>query len=197
MSKPMLRAELSIEDWVKGLAEIPAPEFTQENVQHYLHKHAIVPSSLAPYTFSSSQRYTRNLIFKNDVFECLALCWDIGQSSSIHNHNDKLGWIYLIHGHLFVQNYQVENRGQMRHTCRLIPTDSAELGTSGTAYVGNEQAVHRVCNLPRYQQRAISVHIYQQPMSQCEIYSPEAGTYEVLQLSYISELGRLNPGITL
>jgi len=166
-------------------------------VQQYILQHGILPSSLEPFTFYSSERYTRNLIFKNDVFECLALCWDIGQSSSIHDHNDKLGWIYLASGRLFVQNYHVEQRDPLQHTCRLIPTEASELGADQAAYVDREQAVHKVCNLPRFQQRAISVHVYQQPMSQCEVYSLQTGTYELVQLSYTSELGRLNPGMRL
>ena len=35
MSKPMLGAELQIQDWVQGLAGIPAAEFTQDIVQRY------------------------------------------------------------------------------------------------------------------------------------------------------------------
>jgi len=193
----MLRADRPIQDWIEGLTGIAAAEFTQDNVQHYILQNAIVPSSLEPYSFFSSQGYSRNLIFKNDVFECLALCWDIGQSSSIHNHSDRLGWIYLAGGHLFVQNYRVEARDSARKTCRVVPTDSAELSADNAAYVDREQAVHKVCNLPRYQERAISVHVYQQPMSQCEIYSLQSGTYEVVQLSYTSEFGKLRPGVKL
>lgn len=36
MLKPMLRGELQIKDWVQGLAEIPAAEFTQDNIQNYI-----------------------------------------------------------------------------------------------------------------------------------------------------------------
>jgi len=196
MPKRMLRAELQIQDWVEGLAGIPAAEFTQDNVQNYILEHAIRPSSLETFTFFSSEHYTRNLIFKNGVFECLALCWDIGQSSSIHDHNDKLGWIYLASGRLFVQNYHVEERDPIHCTCHLIPTEAAELGAD-QAYVDREEAVHKLCNLPRFNQRAISVHVYQQPMSQCEVYSLQTGTFEVVQLSYTGELGRLNPGVKL
>ena len=48
-------------------------------------------------------------------------------------------------------------------------------------------------NLAEYCQRAISIHVYQQPMSQCEVYSLETGAYQVIQLAYTSEYGKLNP----
>ena len=54
-------------------------------------------------------------------------------------------------------------------------------------------AAIRIAAEPEYQQRAVSVHVYQQPMSQCEIYSLETGTYQVIQLAYTSEYGKLNP----
>jgi hypothetical protein len=54
-----------------------------------------------------------------------------------------------------------------------------------------------ICNLPKYKKRAISVHIYEQPMTHCEIYSLQKGTYEVVELAYTSEYGRLNPGVEL
>lgn len=194
MTKPTLLAELDVDQWLAGLARIPAMEFSQENVQRYIHQHAIVADSLKPYTFFSARQYTRNLIFKNEVFECLALCWDIGQSSSVHNHNDRLGWVYLSSGRLFVQNYVVEFRDSVQQTCCVIPTDSAELHAGQAADVDREAGVHKVCNLPRFQERAISVHVYQRPMDQCEVYSLETGTYQTIDLSYTSEYGRLKPG---
>lgn len=193
MTQPVLRAEISILDWVQGLARIPASDFTLNTVQHYMHQHAILPRSLKPYSFFTPKRYARNLIFKNEVFECLALCWDIGQASAIHNHNDKLGWIYLVEGKLFVQNYRIDQRDPSRHTCHISLTDSAELSSNNSAYVDLEQSVHKVCNLAQFNQRAISVHVYQNPLSQCEIYSMESSTYQVVELAYTSEMGRLNP----
>jgi hypothetical protein len=197
MPQARLRAALSIQDWVQGLASISSQQFTQQNLLRYFHDHAIDHSTLAPYSFFSSQRYARNLIFKNDLFECLALCWDVGQSSSIHDHNNKLGWIYLVEGQLFVQNYVVQARDPARHTCRVVPTSSAELSADNAAYVDHDQAVHKVSNLSKYGGQAISVHVYEQPLSQCEIYSLENGTYEVIQLAYTSEFGRLSPSAKL
>lgn len=192
MPNPQVRAELSIQDWVQGLAAIPPSDFTRDNVRRYLVQNAIDRSTLEPYVFFTPKRYARNLIFKNDGFECLAMCWDIGQASSIHDHNDKLGWIYLAEGCLFVQNYRIEARDPSRRTCRIVPTNSAQLSASNTAYVDHDEAVHQVSNLSEFQHRAVSVHVYQQPMSQCEIYSLETGTYQVIQLAYTSEYGKLN-----
>ena len=193
MASPKVREQLSIQDWIKGLAAIPTAEFTRDNVYHYLVRNAVDRTTLQPYAFFSAKLYARNLIFKNDVFECLAMCWDIGQGSSIHDHNDKLGWIYLAEGQLFVQNFKIEARDPASHTCRVVPTNSAQLSANNTAYVDHDEAVHKVSNLTEYGQRAISIHVYQQPMSQCEVYFLETATYQVIQPAYTSEYGKLNP----
>jgi len=197
MANPQLRAELSLDAWLEGIAAIPKTDFTRDNVLRYMFQNAIDRKTLEPYVFFSSKRYARNLIFKNHIFECLAMCWDIGQASSIHNHNDKLGWIYLAQGRLFVQNYTIEARDPSRQTCRVVPTNAAQLSANNTAYVDHDEAVHKVSNLPEYEQRAVSIHVYQQPMSQCEVYSLEAGSYELVQLAYTSEYGKLNAAIEL
>jgi cysteine dioxygenase len=150
---------------------------------------------LEQYIYFSAEHYTRNLIFKNDVFECISVCWNIGQSSPIHDHNDKLGWIFLLEGHLLVQNYLVKEKNSTRGICRLEPTDSVELSAENSGHEDREQEVHKVCNLPRFKQRAVSVHFYQQPMTGCEIYSLAAGTVEKVQMSYTSECGRLTDGV--
>src|SRR5437899_9437598 len=80
---------LSIDDWVERLAAIPAREFTLERVQAFLAAHGVNPETLEPYLFFSKGNYTRNLIFKNDLFECMGICWEVGQASRIHNHRGQ------------------------------------------------------------------------------------------------------------
>src|SRR5258705_78990 len=86
MSKQLAVEQLDIADWIKDLAAIPDRNFTLETVQDYILHHAIRPESLEKYLFFSKGSYTRNLIFKNDMFECMAICWEVGQFSRIHNH---------------------------------------------------------------------------------------------------------------
>src|SRR5438876_3255352 len=81
MAQSVATEKLSIEDWVKSLAAIPESAFTLQNVQDYVIRHAVHPESLEKYCFFSKGNYTRNLVFRNDLFECMTLCWDIGQQS--------------------------------------------------------------------------------------------------------------------
>src|SRR5260370_41487913 len=97
-------------DWVKGLADIPARDFPLQNLQDYALRHSVLPETLDKYCYFSKGNYTRNLIFKNDVFECMTICWEVGQHSRIHNHRDQNCWMSAPIGRLRVQNYRVDRR---------------------------------------------------------------------------------------
>jgi cysteine dioxygenase len=196
MSEQIAVEQLAISDWVKKLSAIPDRAFTLENVQDYIIHHAVRRESLEKYLFFSKGSYTRNLIFRNDVFECMAICWEVGQFSRIHNHRDQNCWMSAPIGRLKVQNFRVEERhsgGEHCGTCRLVPTDIYEMDAAHPAYVNPLEPVHQVLNLPEYNQRAVSIHVYSKPFDMCEVYYRDKGTYADVPLHYTSEYGRLHP----
>lgn len=188
--------QITITAWVKELAAIPERDFTLGNVQDFVIRHQVRPETLEKYLYFSKGNYTRNLIFKNEVFECMAICWEVGQFSRIHNHRDQNCWMSAPIGRLKVQNFRVEDRNASAEhsgTCHLIPTDIYEMDATHPAYVNPLEPVHQVLNLPEFQQRAVSIHIYSKPFDSCEVYLREKGTYSDVPLHYTSEYGRLNP----
>jgi len=196
MSEQLAIAQLDITDWVQGLAAIPDRNFTLENVQDYILHRAVRPESLEKYLFFSKGSYTRNLIFKNDMFECMAICWEVGQFSRIHNHRDQNCWMSAPIGRLKVQNFRVQGRhsdGEHCGTCNLVATDIYEMDAAHPAYVNPLEPVHQVLNLPEYQQRSVSIHVYSKPFDMCEVYYRDQGTYADVPLHYTSEYGRLHP----
>jgi cysteine dioxygenase len=196
MSEQLAIEQLDITDWIKNLAAIPDRNFTLETVQDYILHHAIRPESLEKYLFFSKGSYTRNLIFKNDMFECMAICWEIGQFSRIHNHRDQNCWMSAPIGRLKVQNFRVQDRhsdGEHCGTCNLAPTDIYEMNATHPAYVNPLEPVHQVLNLPEFNQRAVSIHVYSKPFDMCEVYYRDKGTYADVPLHYTSEYGKLHP----
>jgi cysteine dioxygenase len=193
MAQNIAADQLAIADWVKGLASMSTREFTLQNVQDYVVRHAVLPETLEKYCYFSKGNYTRNLIFKNDLFECMTICWEIGQASRIHNHRDQNCWMSAPIGRLKVQNFRVDDRDVARGTCLIIPTDTYEMDAAHPAYVNPLEPVHQVLNLAEFNQRAVSIHIYSKPFDTCEVYLREKGTYGDVPLHYTSEYGKLNP----
>jgi cysteine dioxygenase len=193
MPKQTATDRLTITDWVKGLAGVPERDFTLENVQDYIVAHAVRPETLDTYLFFSKGNYTRNLIFKNDVFECMTICWEIGQASRIHNHRGQNCWMSAPIGRLRVQNYRVDQRDAAHGTCHIDPTEVYEMDAAHPVHVNPLEPVHQVLNLAEFKQRAVSIHVYSKPFDICEIYQREKGTYCDVPLHYTSEYGKLNP----
>ena len=193
MQKQTATDRLTITDWVSGLATIPERDFTLQNVQDYILTHAVVPETLDKYLFFSKGNYTRNLIFKNSVFECMTICWEIGQASRVHNHRDQNCWMSAPMGRLRVQNFRVRDRDAALGTCHILPTDIYDMDAAHPAYVNPLEPVHQVLNLSEFNQRAVSIHLYSKPFDTCEVYQREKGTYGDVPLHYTSEFGTLHP----
>jgi cysteine dioxygenase len=193
MAQYVATEKLNIEDWVKGLAGIQESEFSLQNVQDYVIRHAVRPESLEKYCFFSKGNYTRNLIFRNELFECMTLCWDIGQHSRIHNHRGQNCWMSAPIGRLRIQNYRVDDRDAAKGTCRIVPTELYDLDAAHPAYVNPMEPVHEVMNVAEFNGRAVSIHIYSKPFDTCEVYYRDKCAYADVPLFFTSEYGRLNP----
>ena len=130
---------------------------------------------------------------KCELFEVLAICWNVGQVSRIHNHRDQNCWMVTPVGRLRVQNFRVEDRDAAHGNCKLVPTDAYDMDPTHPAVVQPEEPVHQVLNLPEFNQQATSVHIYSYPYASCEVYSIDKGAYSDVPLHYSSEYGKLSP----
>jgi cysteine dioxygenase len=189
--------QFAIDDWVQRLTAIPENEFKIPGVLEFVTNHGIEAASLEPYVYYAKSHYTRNLIYKCELFEVLAICWEPGQVSRIHNHRGQNCWMVTPIGKLRVQNFRVEGRNAAQGTCRLIPTDAYDMDAQHPVVVDPKEPVHTVANLPEFGAKATSVHIYSHPYAECEVYSLDKGTYMEVPLHYSSEYGRLSPDETL
>ena len=75
-------------------------EFVCEPVYEYLSSRQLDTDSIGKYMHWSPKFYTRNLVYKDDRFEMMAICWDKGQVSRVHNHWDQRCWMMVPVGKL-------------------------------------------------------------------------------------------------
>ncbi len=184
---------VSIDKWIEQLSAIPEKEFTIPRVFDFTARKSIDAKTLSPYLFYATSHYTRNLIYKCNLFEILAICWESGQVSRVHNHRGQNCWMVTPIGRLRVQNFRVETRDSSHSTCKLVPSDAYDMDPTHPAVVQPEEPVHQVLNLPEFGQRSTSVHIYSHPYDSCEVYSVDKGVYSDVPLHYSSEYGKLSP----
>ena len=178
----------TVDRFVEGLCAIKENEFTVPRVADYVQQHPVDPESLGSYLFYSPAHYTRNLIYKSDVFELIAICWDIGQSSQIHNHQNQNCWMAVPLGCLAVQNYELVKFDDSGF-CQLKKANRIIMDPQHPSFVDPAMPIHAVLNLPRFRQKATSLHVYSRPYDRCLVYSAQNKSYWGVSLSYDSEYG--------
>ncbi len=155
---------VSIGEFVAELRKFPESAFTDiPRLREFQRRFVVRPDTLEPYLLWDAQHYTRNLIDKTPLYELLAICWDIGQASSIHNHAGQNCWMAAPIGRLLVQNYRTA--------------------------VHPNYPVHKVHNPRAFGERAVSIHIYSRPFDSCIAYSEDHQTCGAIKLVNTSEFG--------
>lgn len=189
--------KVKVENLIEGLREIPDAEFVCDNVYKYLAENPIDVDSISPFFFWSEKFYTRNLIYKDERFEMMTLCWDRGQVSRIHNHAEQRCWMTVPVGRLRGQNFRALELDETRGICKLEETDQFDLSNCLTAKVELDEPIHQILNLPEFEERAVSLHIYSKPFDTCLSYCRDTDTFKEVNLFYTSVRGELCEGIKL
>jgi cysteine dioxygenase len=185
---------VTIQKFVDGLAAIPERDFTHENVLDFMRTNRVEPASLESYTYFSPEHYTRNLIYRSPLFELLAICWEIGQKSAIHNHRDQSCWMAMAYGKVQVHNFKLIRKDPATGFCELESSCEFLIDTDSPQEVDPQEPVHQVLNLSSFGSRAVTLHVYSKPYDSCEIYDLAGKKYEDVKLANTSEYGVLQTG---
>jgi cysteine dioxygenase len=191
MAQQTIQKQLPIQDFVTGLRKFQEASFTAtRELLEFLTANRVDPETLTPYLTWDRQHYTRNLIDKTPLYELIAICWEVGQASSVHNHRDQNCWMAAPIGRLRVENFHLVSQDLGAGTCVLERTDTVEMRPDQACAVDPFDPVHRVVNPREFNERAVSLHVYSRPFDTCIVYSPEQGTCGEIKLQYTTEYGK-------
>ena len=191
MNTQAISKPVPIQDFVAELKKFPEPAFNRvDQIVRFLQQTPVLPETLTPYLTWDKQHYTRNLIDKTPLYELVAICWEIGQSSSVHNHREQNCWMAVPIGRLRVENFHLVSQNLDAGTCTLETADTVEMNPRQPCAVDPLDPVHRVYNPREFNQRAVSLHVYSRPFDTCVVYSQEQGTCGVIKLHYQTEYGK-------
>ena len=180
-----------IQKLVEGLGQLPESAFEgTETLRRFLQETPVDADSLAAYLNFDRQHYTRNLIDRTPLYELMAICWEVGQASSVHNHRDQNCWMAVPIGRLQVENFRVVRQDLCAGSCELVPADTVEMNLAQPCAVDPREPVHRVVNPRQFGERAVSLHVYSRPFDTCVVYSAEQGTCGEIQLHYHTAYGK-------
>jgi Cysteine dioxygenase type I len=195
----------SVDDLIHGLQSFERELITKELVRQFVDATRLTPEELKPYTFFRDEYYTRNLIYKDDLFELMTICWKPGQKTAIHTHNGQLGWMSVSQGDVAVHNYRYvscnapENQNVIGIDClggathieleRLATEHCSQNG--GIITVDKLQTIHQIENQDRSPSGCVSLHVYSKPFDSCVAFDLEKHRCYRRTLSYFSQYGRV------
>jgi cysteine dioxygenase len=197
----MSRKTVAIGDFVDRLKSFEAEPITRDRVLGYFQETSVDRSSLAPFVHFRKDMYTRNLVYRDDQLELMAVCWQPGQRTVIHTHNGQLGWMGVEQGALAVVNYKwigcnaADNQNVAGLDCLAGATeldiDRREVqecypgGPINT--VDKVQTIHQV--VVQGKEPVISLHVYSRPIDSCVAFDMEKRTCYRRVLQYYSKYG--------
>lgn len=198
---------ISIDDFTTRLRKFEQGIITRDEVMDFCASVQVTDSSLAPYIHFDEKFYTRNLIYRDDYFEVMTICWQPGQKTAVHTHNGQLCWMIPQYGNLGVVDYKwlgcdhPENQNVVGLDClagsdhtNLEIVRKVEAFTGGPILTADKlQTIHSLYNLSDARERAVSIHIYSRPIDSCVAFDMEKNRCYRRQLAYFSKYGEVVP----
>jgi len=172
-----MATRVTMDRFVDELQDLARSGFAPDTVHDYMARTLIDEASLERFISYRDDRYTRNLIVKNDAFELLVICWNVGQSAPIHGHEGEHCWARVERGTLRFSNYRVDQEQPLAVT-KLATLDGCAGHLDGPA------EVHAVENCTEFATPSASLHLYSKPFDECDIYDLERRAIRRVALAY-------------
>jgi cysteine dioxygenase len=196
-----------VADFIAGLKALEKEPITSSRVLDYMAQMQPSAAALTPYLLWNRERYARNLVYRDDFFEVIALCWLPGQRTPIHSHDGQLGWVTVAQGKLVCRNYRF-----IRPELSKKPVTPGKYGTNGgrpvevepldsmncqadgsVAVVDRRQTTHQIENLEKSPLGSVSLHVYSKPIDSCVLFDESTRCCERRPLQYYSANGVILP----
>jgi cysteine dioxygenase len=200
----MSKQLLGIEAFIEQLRGFEQGLITRDGVLDFCASVQISDASLAPYVHFDEKFYTRNLIYRDDLFEVMTICWQPGQKTAVHTHNGQLCWMIAQRGNLAVVDYKwlgcdhPENQNVVGIDClagsehtKLEFVREVEACTGGQVLTADKlQTIHQLYNRD---EPSVSIHIYSRPFDSCVAFDMENQACYRRTLAYFSKYGEIVP----
>ena len=139
------------------------------------------------YALWKSDGYARNCIERTEIFELVLICWNPGDKSAVHGHDDQRCWVYQVDGTINELRFTADKDGKLKKSQHL------ELSPHRLSYMEDRMGFHSLEN--RSDERAMSLHLYISPIDYCKVFNPSEEQFDIKELKYDSFKGVLTEKI--
>ncbi|MBT5932221.1 MAG: cysteine dioxygenase family protein [Flavobacteriales bacterium] len=119
--------------------------------------------------------YSRNCVVRKKEFEIILICWDVETTTPIHDHDGQDCWVLQVSGSIIEKRYQETEDG-------FTITHEANLKEGNLSYMNDRMGYHTLEN--NSNSRAMTLHVYANPIEKCKVYNEEKSLFEVKELVY-------------
>ena len=172
---------LDLDAWVARLVAAQGdPRLIDDVVDGYLPS----PRAVSEWVRQGRGRYTRSLVFRDELLEVLVLTWSQGSAAPIHDHAGQRCWMTVVHGALDIAAFVRTDGGRGPGPARVEPDGPLRRLQAGEVDRRDARTdLHSVraadgCPL------AISVHVYSRPLDRCLVFDPRRGAFTSRRLQY-------------
>lgn len=123
----------------------------------------------------SDRNYTRNCLARCDEFEFILICWEGHSKTKIHDHANQDCWVFQVDGTLNEIRYKGTEDD-------LDVYQVTELTKGDLTYIHDKMGYHMIEN-PLHA-RAMTLHIYANPINACQVYNSELASFETANMEY-------------
>tara|TARA_B100000768_G_scaffold169536_1_gene175219 strand:+ start:302 stop:841 length:540 start_codon:yes stop_codon:yes gene_type:complete len=122
--------------------------------------------------------YSRNCIARKDAYEMILICWDVDAKTPIHDHGGQHCWVLQVSGTITEKRFEQNEGG-------FSLVDEAELRAGKISYMNDKMGYHTLENNSK--SRSMTLHIYANPINQCNVYNEEKSEFEIKEMAYDTE----------
>jgi hypothetical protein len=152
------------------------------------HAKAQLPTIAAPGQLAEKS-YTRTLLYKTDAYELLALHWNKGVETMLHDHGGQQCWFAVIDGAMDVHNYRRTDSGGTVGKARLQRLGEMRMNVGDIDYRADDADIHRVASL----EFTTTLHLYATPLGVYNVFDERRETCEATTSSYDAFLTPATP----
>jgi predicted metal-dependent enzyme (double-stranded beta helix superfamily) len=135
----------------------------------------------APKTQCVHRDYTRTLLFKNELFEILALHWRPGSASAIHDHGGARCWLAVARGRIGVENYVRTDMGTVDGVAAIALEGRDDLDRGQIDYRQDDVHLHRCI---ARDEEAVTLHVYAHPIEHFRTFDETSNTCKDVRSTY-------------
>lgn len=172
------RGSFSLTRFIDYLDRLPDEELTLEKVISLMERVQIRHDEIEKCLVFSKDSYARNLFYKGDRFEVLVMCWNPGQVSPIHDHDESFSVEKIYSGQILCTNYQ-----RIDPDSDAIEQTEEIVAEPGYVIWGRVGDIHRVANVTTTP--AVSIHFYLPHIKRMRCFTLSERTAQWMKLGYL------------